>query len=94
MREYQVRICERLGVQFPGPTRQGPLSSLGRWHGRSALSSGNALCAQAVTLGATGWATDLEAYCRSGLLDDQERIVRRSEHRRWIKMGPPGRNRW
>jgi hypothetical protein len=23
MREYQVRICERLGVQFPGPTRQG-----------------------------------------------------------------------
>ena len=21
MREYQVRICERLGVQFPGPTR-------------------------------------------------------------------------
>ena len=24
MREYQVRICERLGVQFPGPTRQFP----------------------------------------------------------------------
>src|SRR5215472_13974954 len=23
MREYQVRICERLGVQFPGPTRRG-----------------------------------------------------------------------
>ena len=22
MREYQVRICERLGVQFPGPTRR------------------------------------------------------------------------
>ena len=22
MREYQVRICERLGVRFPGPTRQ------------------------------------------------------------------------
>src|SRR3954449_13152200 len=22
MREYQVRICERLRVQFPGPTRQ------------------------------------------------------------------------
>ena len=21
MREYQVRICERLGVKFPGPTR-------------------------------------------------------------------------
>ena len=33
MREYQVRICERLGVKFPGPTRQkrrfdlGPASS-------------------------------------------------------------------
>ena len=22
MREYQVRTCERLGVEFPGPTRQ------------------------------------------------------------------------
>ena len=22
MREYQVRICERLGVKLPGPTRQ------------------------------------------------------------------------
>ena len=22
MREYQVRFCERLGVKFPGPTRQ------------------------------------------------------------------------
>jgi len=22
MREYQVRICEGLGVKFPGPTRQ------------------------------------------------------------------------
>src|SRR5206468_2362865 len=22
MREYQVRICEMLGVKFPGPTRQ------------------------------------------------------------------------
>ncbi len=21
MRQYQVRICERLGVKFPGPTR-------------------------------------------------------------------------
>ena len=27
MREYQVRICERLGVKFPGPTRQ----SLPKW---------------------------------------------------------------
>jgi hypothetical protein len=24
MREYQVRFCERLGVKFPGPTRQRP----------------------------------------------------------------------
>src|SRR5260370_26410663 len=24
MREYQVRICERLGVKFPGSTRQFP----------------------------------------------------------------------
>src|ERR1700738_5239948 len=25
MREYQVRICERLGVKVPGPTRQSRL---------------------------------------------------------------------
>src|SRR6516165_912803 len=25
MREYQVRICERLGVKFPGPTRPSQL---------------------------------------------------------------------
>jgi len=25
MREYQVRICEGLGVQFPGPTRRQPV---------------------------------------------------------------------
>ena len=25
-RECQVRFCERLGVQFPGPTRPGPTS--------------------------------------------------------------------
>ncbi len=24
MREYHVRFCERLGVKFPGPTRQNP----------------------------------------------------------------------
>ena len=24
MREYQVRICERLGMKFPGPTRHRP----------------------------------------------------------------------
>ena len=28
MREYQVRICERLGVKFPGPTRQQPSSGV------------------------------------------------------------------
>src|ERR1700720_2088570 len=28
MREYQVRICERLGVKFPGPTRQRRKSSM------------------------------------------------------------------
>ena len=27
MREYQVRICERLGVKFLGPTRQGRKNS-------------------------------------------------------------------
>ena len=25
MREYQVRICEGLGVKFPGPTRRQPV---------------------------------------------------------------------
>src|SRR6266852_3360855 len=35
MREYHVRICERLGVKFPGSTRQNePYHSLRR-HGRS-----------------------------------------------------------
>src|SRR6516225_6955174 len=29
-RECQVRFCERLGVQFPGPTRQPPTSPSGR----------------------------------------------------------------
>jgi hypothetical protein len=39
MREYHVRICERLGVKFPGPTRQGlPLRSRRR-HGRCASNS-------------------------------------------------------
>jgi hypothetical protein len=28
MREYQVRICERLGVKLPGPTRQSATSRL------------------------------------------------------------------
>ena len=33
MREYQVRICERLGVKFPGPTRHrrpGPWDTLAK----------------------------------------------------------------
>jgi hypothetical protein len=34
MREYQVRICERLGVKFPGPTRQS------RHFGRRPTTSG------------------------------------------------------
>src|SRR5450756_1244232 len=29
IREYQVRICERLGVKFPGPTRQSRRSDRG-----------------------------------------------------------------
>jgi hypothetical protein len=28
MREYQVRFCERLGVEFPGPTRH----FIGGWY--------------------------------------------------------------
>src|SRR5262252_519884 len=40
MREYHVRICERLGVKFPGPTRQNePCHSLRR-NGRSTSISG------------------------------------------------------
>jgi hypothetical protein len=34
MREYQVRICERLGVKFPGPTRQS------RYFGCETVTSG------------------------------------------------------
>jgi hypothetical protein len=30
MREYHVRICEGLGVKFPGPTRQKGLSHAAR----------------------------------------------------------------
>jgi hypothetical protein len=38
MREYQVRICERLGVKFPGPTRQS------RHLDRALVTSGLLLC--------------------------------------------------
>ena len=31
MREYQVRICEGLGVKFPGPTRRQPVEIFIRW---------------------------------------------------------------
>jgi hypothetical protein len=30
MREYHVRICERLGVRFPGPTRRSNLPRINR----------------------------------------------------------------
>src|SRR5256885_16299544 len=36
MREYQVRICERLGVKFPGPTRH-TSTHAGRRGGTTAL---------------------------------------------------------
>jgi hypothetical protein len=39
-RECQVRICERLGVKFPGPTRPGLLSGDVRIHGESWRVSG------------------------------------------------------
>jgi hypothetical protein len=40
MREYQVRICERLGVKFPGPTRQAEKNSVRAYVFRFALESG------------------------------------------------------
>jgi hypothetical protein len=36
MREYPVRICEGLGVKFPGPTRQVCLSASSVLHGATA----------------------------------------------------------
>ena len=48
MREYQVRICERLGVKFPGPTRQKAKYSLRayvfRFAPESELKSDSAPC--------------------------------------------------
>jgi hypothetical protein len=45
MREYQVRICERLGVKFPGPTRQerrkADVSCQGKFGRSYNLASGN-----------------------------------------------------
>src|SRR5450756_2442814 len=42
MREYQVRICERLGVKFPGPTRQTRKCSLRVYVFRFTPNSGSA----------------------------------------------------
>jgi hypothetical protein len=39
MREYQVRICERLKVKFPGPTRQSRLTDPSKQHPYSITSS-------------------------------------------------------
>jgi hypothetical protein len=39
-REVQVRICERLGVKFPGPTRPDPLRRDVRDHGEYRRVSG------------------------------------------------------
>ena len=44
MREYQVRICERLGVKFPGPTRQEHACRRPRRHGVSASVTGRNRC--------------------------------------------------
>ena len=41
MREYQVRICERLGVKFPGPTRQTEKNSVRAYVFRFALELGH-----------------------------------------------------
>src|ERR1700693_4592510 len=43
-RECQVRIYERLGVKFPGPTRQNP--NLPFWAVMSALASSGLCCAK------------------------------------------------
>jgi hypothetical protein len=43
MREYQVRICERLGVKLPGPTRQNPLPSTMPGGDRTCSDSGRRL---------------------------------------------------
>src|SRR3981081_235659 len=41
MREYQVRICERLGVKFPGPTRQTEKNSIRTYVFRVTPQSGH-----------------------------------------------------
>ena len=44
MREYPVRICEGLGVKFPGPTRHFSPSRGDRSHGRSTFDSRLSRC--------------------------------------------------
>jgi hypothetical protein len=48
MREYHVRICERLGVKFPGPTRHGLPLRRHSQHARCTLESGRLSCVAAV----------------------------------------------
>ena len=59
MREYQVRICERLGVKFPGPTRQSrPVRVNNRSvHARYAPECGRNIGATV----ARGWASPVTA---------------------------------
>jgi hypothetical protein len=42
MREYQVRICEGLGVKFPGPTRH--KHTLRRWLRANLMGGFNLNC--------------------------------------------------
>ncbi len=49
-RECQVRICEGLGVKFPGPTRQFPLSPLRNIAGRFTSGSSHNRDKAALTL--------------------------------------------
>jgi hypothetical protein len=44
-RECQVRICERLAVKFPGPTRQNAT-----WRGRQLLAQSGRSCARLLQL--------------------------------------------
>src|ERR1700737_2211825 len=49
MREYQVRFCERLGVKFPGPTRQNPKLPHRNSNGRFTSISGHNVAAVFLT---------------------------------------------
>ncbi len=90
MREYHVRICERLGVKFPGPTRQNePCHSLRR-HGRSTSVSGPA----GPGVGASGSGQHPCMVCSDLLdrhLDGTGKRRRGDSHRKSISRGsePP-----